>query len=319
MSISLSLPETAASRFVVAADEVPKDPYAMARAQITGPPGDEALEWLGTPLLSIRAVAAADSIWRDQLAEIAVLDDEERERLLTAPGHLVIESELPLARRPRAAQAVRAVARALAETTGGLLADLCTAQLIPPDRRVGGERDWFCPADRWLGVDCLINADGEVDGKPTECSCLCLFTRGLSRFGLPELVVDQVACAYDLAATNLLRGLAVRLFGRLWADEGATELHLDETVVVEPGDMWGFWGARPLFGRPIPIALAESRRPGLPGGQRHLELRPPPDYAGTHVEWGTEVLSEGLPSVAGWQPDDPPYRIDVERVVCEGG
>jgi hypothetical protein len=318
MSLTLPVPETVVSRYVVAAGEVPKDPYAMARAQITDPPGDGALDWLGGPLLRIRSVAAADSVWRDELPAVAVLDEDERERLLAAPGHLIVESETPPHRQPRVAPRVRAVARALAAATDGLLADLCTAQLIPPDRRVDGERDWFCLADRWLGCDCLVNPDADNGDKPTECACLCLFTRGLSRFGLPELVVDQVACAYDLAATNLMRGLAVRLLGGLWGEPGARELRVAETVVVEPGHMWGYWAARPLFGRPIPVRLAFTDRPGLPAGRRHVELLPHPDFDGTRVEWGTEILAEGLASVAGWQPDDPPYRIAEEPVTCDG-
>ncbi|HEU5157870.1 MAG TPA: hypothetical protein VFU43_12815 [Streptosporangiaceae bacterium] len=309
MSITMSVPQSVTSRFVVAADEVPKDPYAMARAQVTGPPGEEVLDRLGTPLLSLRAVAAADSIWRDDLAAVAASDDE-RDRLWAAAGHLVIESETPPGERPRLAQAVRAVARALAETTGGLLADLCTAQIVRPDQRVEGERDWFCAADGWLGIDCRINPDGGMDTEsPVECACLCLFTRGLSRFGLPDLVIDRVACAYDLAATNVMRGLAVRLLERLWADPGARELRLDEAVVVEPADMWGYWAARPLFGRPVPIRLAHASRGDLPTGS-YLEILPSPDFLGTRAEWGTDVLNEGLSPVAGWQPDDPPYRID---------
>jgi hypothetical protein len=313
MSINLFIPETVSSRFVVAADEVPKDPYAMARAQVTGPPGEEILDRLDTPLLRVRAVAAADSIWHADLEAVAATDDE-RERLRTAGGHLVIESATPPADRVRLAQAVRAVSRALAQATGGLLADLCTTQLVQPDRRFDGEREWFCAADGWLGFDCRINADAGMDAEsPTQCACLCLFTRGLARFGLPELVIDRVACAYDLAATNVLRGMAVRLLALLWADPGARELRLEESIVIEPEDMWGYWGARPLFGLPVPVRLADATRDDLPAG-RHLELHPHPDFRGTRVEWGTEILSEGLASVAGWQPDTPPYRLDRQPV-----
>jgi hypothetical protein len=312
MSISVSVPHVVTSRFVVAAAEVPKDPCAMARAQVTGPPGEEVLDRLGTSLVRIRAVAAADSIWGGDLAAVAASEDE-RAMMRAAAGHLVIESATPRGARPRLAQAVRAVARALAETTGGLLADLCTAQLVHPDRRVDGERDWFCTADGWLGIDCRINPDGGMDtGGPTECECLCLFTRGLARFGLPELVVDRVACAHDLAATNVLRGLAVRLLGRLWADPGARELRLDSSIVVEPEDVWGYWGARPLFGLPVPLLLARASRDDLPAEATHLELLPRPDFPGTRAEWGTQVLGEGVSSVAGWQPDTPPYRIDQQ-------
>jgi hypothetical protein len=205
------------------------------------------------------------------------------------------------------------VARALAEATGGLLADLCAAQLVLPDHRVDGERDWFCLADQWLGSDCLVDPDATLEVAPTDCSCLCLFTRGLSRFGLPELVIDQVACSYDLAATNLMRGLAVRLLGQLWADAKTEQLHIEESIVVKPEHMWGYWGARPLFGRSVPVRLAEICRPGLPAG-RYLEILPHSDFPGTRREWGKQVVCDGLSMVAGWQPDDPPYRIDRELV-----
>ncbi|HEX6471064.1 MAG TPA: hypothetical protein VF069_18340 [Streptosporangiaceae bacterium] len=316
MPICVPVPELVLTRYVVAAEEVPKDPYAMARAQTSGPPGEEVIDRLDTPLLRIRAVAAADSVWRRELETVAAAG-ADRERLETAGGHLVIESETPRGQRPRLVQAVRAVARELAEATGGLLADLCTAQLVPRDRRTDGERDWFCPADRWLGIDCLINADAGADAeRPTECACLCLFTRGLRRFGLPELVVDQVPCAYDLAATNVMRGLAVRLLARLWGAPDARELRLDETVVVEPADMWGYWAARPLFGAPVPLRLAEVSRPGLPAGVGHLELLPHPAFDGTRAEWAAGVVNQGLSSVAGWQPDTPPVRIDADRRSC---
>jgi hypothetical protein len=190
-----------------------------------------------------------------------------------------------------------------------MLVDGATAQLISPDRRIDGERGWFCLADRWLGIDALINPDANADGPATECSCLCLFTRGLARFGLPELVIDEVACAYDLAATNLLRGLAVHLLTRLWNIPRTGPLRVDTTPVITPGHVWAHWGARPLFGGAVAIRIAPSGRSGLPEG-RHLEVLPHPDFSGTHVEWGNHILGPAIPQVGGWQPDDPPYRID---------
>jgi hypothetical protein len=266
-------------------------------------------ELIGSPALRIRSLAAADSPVRDDLAGVAVSDDSEHDRLLAASQHLVIDSEMPLDQQPRIAQQVRAVARNLAQATDGLLMDPWTAQLVPPDRRIGGERDWFCLADRWLGIDLLINPGAEQDGPPTDCSCLCLFTRGLARFGLPELVIDQVACAYDLAGTNLLRGLAVQLLTRLWHEPRPRQLRIEETGVVAAEHVWAYWGATPLFGGPVAIRIIDSARSGLPEG-RHLEILPHPDFGGTRVEWGKDVLGQAMPPVAGWQPDDPPYQID---------
>jgi hypothetical protein len=320
--LAIDIPASVATRYIVAADDIREDPDAFVAAllaahplmaDVSDVPSERAVQDLvGSPDLQIRSLPADDSPWREDLADLPVIDDDEHQRLASAARrHLVIESETPPERQPRAGQLARAAARGLAEATGGLLADLCTRQVVPADRRVLGERSWFCLADRWLDVDCLINSESGLDTPPTECSCLCLFTRGLTSFGLPELVIDQVACSYDLAATNLLRGLAVQLLTRLWDQRGTRRLRIHETTIVKAADMWAYWAAKPLFGGPVPVRLADAdtQRPGLPD-ERHLEILPHPDFRGTRVEWVTDVLSRGLPTVADWQPDDLPVRID---------
>jgi hypothetical protein len=265
---------------------------------------------IDTSELRIRSHPANDSPCQTELAYTAAPMDEHK-RALSASRHIVIDSETSPAQQPQRARLIRATARALAHATNGQIADVCTAQLVYGNRRFDGERDWFCMADNWLGIDCRINPDGGMNTTSSaECECLCLFTRGLSRFGLPDLVIDRVACDYDLAATNVMRGLAVRLLAQLWADPGARELRLAETVVIEPEDVWGYWGARPLFGLPVPLLLAHASRDDLPTGTAHLDLLPRPDFPGTRPEWTAQILNQGVSSVAGWQPDTPPYRID---------
>jgi hypothetical protein len=265
---------------------------------------------IDTSQLRIHSHPADISPCRAELASIAATMDEH-ERLMSASRHIVIDSEATPSQQPQQARSTRAIARALANATDGQLADPYTAQLVRPDLRVDGEREWFCPADGWLGIDCRINPDGGMDTSgSTECECLCLFTRGLSRFGLPELTIDRVACDYDLAATNAMRGLAVQLLGQLWANPGARELRLDPEVAVEPEDVWAYWAARPLFGHPVPLHLTPANRDDLPTETTHLELRPRPDYPGTRPQWSAQVLNHGVSTVAGWQPDTPPQRID---------
>jgi hypothetical protein len=314
----VNVPTSTACRFIVATDRRIDHPEEFAidllttNSMVTGEQLAILLQRvIGTSELRIHSHAADDSPCQSELAYVAAPMYEDERPLSAASRHIIIESEISLVHQPHRVQMVRGIARGLADATAGQLADLCTAQLVHPDRRVEGERDWFCPADDWVGIDCRINPDGGMDtAGPTKCECLCLFTRGLSRFGLPEPVIDRVACAYDLAATNAMRGLAVRLLRRLWADPGAHELRLAESIVVEPEDVWGYWGARPLFGLPVPLRLTWTSRDDLPAGTRHLELRPRPDFPGTRVEWGAQVLGEGVSSLAGWQPDKPPYRID---------
>jgi hypothetical protein len=320
----ITIPSATTCRYIATTDQRVNHPEEftidlLATNSATGRQAADLMrQAMGTSELRIRSHTADDSPYQAELAYIAAPMDENA-RLLSASRHLVIDSETSPAQQPRRARLIRAIARALANATDGQLADLCTAQLIRPQHGINGERDWFCPADGWLGIDCRINADGGMDTvSPAECECLCLFTRGLSRFGLPDLVIDRVPCTYDLAATNTMRGLAVQLLARLWADPAARELRLDSSMVVEPEDVWGYWGARPLFGLPVPLLLAHASRDDLPAGTAHLELVPLPDFHGTRAQWAAQVLNEGVSSVAAWQPDTPPYRIDRQPVTPRG-
>jgi hypothetical protein len=166
------------------------------------------------------------------------------------------------------------------------------------------------PTTGWASTAASTPDGGMDTASPIQCECLCLFTRGLSRFGLPDLVIDRVPCDYDLAATNAMRGLAVRLLTLLWANPDAHELRLNSSIAVDPEDVWAYWSARPLFGLPVPLRLTHATRDDLPAAATHLELHPRLDYPGTRPEWAAHVLNQGASSVAGWQPDTPPYRID---------
>jgi hypothetical protein len=316
--LTITIPSSTTCRYIVTTDrhihhpeEFTIDLLATNSTATRQQSVDRLRQAIDTSELRIRSHPADDSPCQAELAYIAAPMDES-ERQLSAAWHIVIDSETSPAQQPQRARLIRATARTLADATDGQLADPCAAQLIQPVPGIDGERDWFCPADGWLGIDCRINPDGGMDtASPAECECLCLFTRGLSRFGLPELVVDRVPCTYDLAATNAMRGLAVRLLALLWANPEARELRLDNSIIVEPEDVWAYWGARPLFGLPIPFLLAPASRDDLPPG-RHLELLPRPDFPGTRPEWAAHVLNQGASSVAGWQPDTPPHRIDEQ-------
>jgi hypothetical protein len=314
----INIPSSTACRYIVTTDRRIDRPEEFILGLLTadsiaaGPQSADLLrQAIDAAELRIRSHVADDSPCQAELAYIAAPMDES-DRPLSAAWHIVIDSETSPTQQPQRARLIRAAARALADATDGQLADPCTAQLIRPVPGIDGERDWFCPADGWVGIDCRINNDGGMDtAGPAECECLCLFTRGLSRFGLPDLAVDRVPCDYDLAATNVMRGLAVRLLRRLWADPATHELRLDSSIDVEPEDVWAYWGARPLFGLPVPFLLAPTSRDDLPPG-RHLELLPRRDFPGTRPEWAAHVLNQGVSSVAGWQPDTPPYRIDKQ-------
>lgn len=314
----IDVPSSVASRYVVASDRRIDRPEEftvglLAANQAAGKTQLPGLlrQVIDTPMLSVGFHSADGSPCQADLARVTA-PATARERLLSASAHLIIDSEASPADQPQVAQMVRTIARVLAEATDGQLADLCTAELISPEHGTGGERAWFRLADQWLAMDCLINPSADHI-PPTLCSCLCLLTRGLARFGLPELVIEDLPCAYDHAATNLLRGLAVQLLTQLWHQPSTAQMRIEGSTAVTPEHIWGYWGARPQEGEAIAIAVANPTRPDLPPG-RHLAVLPHPDFKGAINEWAAKILNQTMLAVARWSPDEPPYRIDKPPV-----
>jgi hypothetical protein len=129
---------------------------------------------INTSHLRIRSYAAEDSPCQAELAYIAAPMHED-EHPLSASRHIVIDCQTSPTQQPQHARLIRSIVRALADATNGQLADPCTAQLVRPIPGINGERDWFCPADDWVGVDCRINPDGGMDtpARTNANACAC--------------------------------------------------------------------------------------------------------------------------------------------------
>ncbi|WP_329520298.1 hypothetical protein [Spirillospora sp. NBC_01491] len=302
-TITFPVPTTTTSRFVVAAESVPKELTSLVHARTTGAFQTHVRGRAGTPQLD---VSREESAWlRWDPTSIRAVHPEHR-RAETAFHHArefaVITASGPVTDQPRGVQVARAAAYGVAEATGGVAADLVTGHIFhtaaanltgrpaPPS-----ERPRFVLADQWLGEALppfrangrCTAADPEQDPEGVNgCCCVRLMTRGLRRFGLPELQITDVACPHDVAALNVLRTTARRLLTDHWAWLATGPACRTRTIAagtsLTTGDFDDFWGSSRRNGSPSAEPFRILLRPTTP---RLITVGPPEDYRGTVNDW----------------------------------
>lgn len=310
----LSVPETVTSHYVIATDDPLDDPAAAVPWRVAEAFRPAAAEALKTPRLGVFTIAADEATWRldDLLAS-----DEDRRRVRRASHQVLVVHRAATAEQPRGEQIARAVARAIADASGGVLVDPQARQVVLRDGLARLERGWFRMGDQWFGTRYELDrpsgraAHDEAACGLETCACLRLTLLGLRRFGLPDLMIDEVACAHDLAALNLLRSLACRLLNDQWQwarrHPDRPTRPLNDHPKIDPDDFWNFWGATPFVdGHPITARL-------IPVSRTTLRVAPPEDYPGTRQTWAREVLVPAMPPLVGCPADeDSPWPRPVE-------
>ncbi|MEV0399909.1 hypothetical protein [Actinoallomurus sp. NPDC050550] len=299
----LSVPEVVTSHYVIATSEPPADPYSVVPWRVPEPFRKPAIEALKSPRLGIFTIDAGEATWR---LDDVLACEEDRRRIRESSHQILLVHQALTAEQPHREQVARAVARALADATGGVLIDPQARQVLLRDGLARAERGWFRMGDQWFGtrydVDEAARRLHPPAGDPTACGCLRITLLGLRRFGLPDLAIDKVACAQDLPALNLLRAVASRLLTDQWRwcreRPARPTRRLDDHPKIEPDDFWAFWGATPyLDGRPVVTRLVTS-------SATTLEVAPPDGYAGTVADWSREVLAPAMPPVVGCPADE---------------
>ncbi|MFD0687448.1 hypothetical protein [Actinomadura fibrosa] len=298
MAITINVPKKITTGFVVATDHVPDEVSIAIRQRFSGGDALEIAERLGTARLEVAEHRAEDSPW--DLSQVTGHDIDDIERARHADRHIGVTSTLPVSDLPTGVHLARATAKAIAESVCGVPVDLDLDQVLPAIPR---ERDsGFVLADDWLGTSLppyrnagrCTAADDDVDG----CSCVELVTRGLRRFGLPELELVDVGCAHDLAALNVLRATAQRL---LPLGKHAGEHVLPSEYSLAGEDFAAFWGGtEPAWDDgPVPVRLSEA-------ADDRLRIRPPDDFPGTLNEWLWDELPPVLHEMLSYDPDETP-------------
>jgi hypothetical protein len=299
-TITFPVPSTTTSRFAVAAEKIPDDPADVLRRTPSGPYYAHIAGRLGSSQLQLTREDVTSLRWDPGHIKAARPEDRRFARAFNdASQFAVVTAFSPITDQPRGVQVARAAAHAIADITGGIAADLVTAHVITPS---DGERTRFVLADQWLG-DTLppsrangrcTSADPALDPEGVNgCACVRLRTRGLRRFGLPELQIADVACPHDLAALNVLRTAARRLLTDHWswlATGPATRNRtLSDTLDLAQSDFDDFWGST----RRVHLTPPEPFQVHLaPLTSRLITLSPPTAFDGTINDW---LWSDTLP------------------------
>jgi hypothetical protein len=316
----LDIPDTVPTPFVIATEQPLRDPVAVAHARVRQ---RLAADLLGTSLVRIRTLPVGDSGYSELMSEAAWARSEDRSLLHKFTHHIVVMGHVPPVSQPDHGQALRAIARAIAEACDGLVYDAWSHQVLPHDFRHGVEHPEFCLADDWLATFISEGGGPSAEGRvPLRRAGLQLTTAGLHRFALPELEARSVPVSNVFAAVTLLRCLAVTLLYEHWdwlaCNPGARSRHLPDHAWVEGRDVWRYWAAEPTatVGGRVHVRLQhageqgpevpphEQRPEALPYGQGpealpygqgpealpYLAVGPPSDFAGRPREWWNDVV-----------------------------
>jgi len=314
-TITFSVPATTTSRFAVASAGVPHDLADVLSRTASGPYHAHIAGRLGSSHLQVTREDLTTLRWDP--GAVRAGDTEDRQAALAfndASEFAVVTAYAPITDQPRAAQVARAAAHAIAKATGGIMADLVTGHVLAP---ATAERTRFVLADRWLG-DTLppFRANGRCTAPDPDldpegvngCACVRLRTRGLRRFGLPELQITDVACPHDLAALNVLRTTARRLLTDHWSwlatgPAGRTRT-IPAVLDLAQRDFNDFWGTtrRVRLTPPTPFQVTLS-----PLTSRLLTVSQPAEFDGTINDWlWGDTLPLGMYDLLK-APADPPH------------
>jgi hypothetical protein len=284
-AVTLSVPELVEATYVVVTARPPADVQAAARDAAQRLPESlraGALRMLAGPLLSVTMSTVGDApplpvsflgVFGASAAQLRDLD--------TATHVVVCQAVFRPGWPPAHEWYARGVAAGLAELTGGTLIDMFTPQILEPAAAVRSLPD---PDGRVVLVRWVLVPQSAGDRG------LWMTTKGIGRFGLPELQVLDVPPALAGAWTRVMSGTASALV-RAWtrALQGEPSfVALPSRIVVGTADV-----ARAHGHEPGPDHQAELRLrldpPDRFGGQAFLTVVPPDTFLRSAGEFLTSV------------------------------
>ncbi|MFG2006381.1 hypothetical protein ACGFNU_45275 [Spirillospora sp. NPDC048911] len=212
--LTLPVPETLHATYAVALTADPADPRELARAQVAqrvAPPlRDQVLGMLDSPMLTLdlRPADEFPPLPTDLLAVYGA-SAEQLADVRAASHVLAVRAAYRPGRPPAHEWATRAVAGAIGAALSAPVIDVFTPRLLSPEliRRSLPGADGTTRLTDWM----LLPHTGGPHG-------FWFTTKGLARFGLPELQTEHVPPGLVEPWGRLLNGLARRLLD-LWLDE----------------------------------------------------------------------------------------------------
>ncbi|GAA3453052.1 DUF2314 domain-containing protein [Dactylosporangium matsuzakiense] len=310
MEIVLSVPETVMATYVVATSSPPADPAAAARAaagRLEGPLRAAVLAMLDGPLMSVSAVPVAEAppLPIEHLRAFGAPPEALR-AILDASHVVVCQAVFGPGWPPAHEWHTRAVAAGIAADTGGTLIDLFTPRVLDPAAALASlpGPDGRSALSAWVAVPQSPGDRG-----------LWMTTRGLGRFGLPELQVHDVPPALARAWTSALTGLARALVVR-WAQAveraaGAAFVRMPHDLTVTEADAVRAYGAIPGPEAQERATLVQLRLDAEdPEWDALLTVVPPDGFAFSAGEFLARVVAE----LFGTQSTAVRYAPDDERM-----
>ncbi len=342
MQITFAVPEAITTRYIVTVDRAPADPSAVVPWRMPHPHRREAAAALGTPRLTITR---------------------------HSPSRVVVSSTTSPAAHPRAAFVACAAARAIAGAYGGVVEDPVTGRIVTADPEPPPGNAVFPLIGDWLGWHVETPAahpvhrrlpvrDGSTSGPQGDSArsiepggpCLpsaasgdpgrrparagdpgwSVTTRGLCRFGLPELMLESGAWTHGHQPFGFLRAAAQRLLDEhlAWLAAHPTgglrticgHLRVDgRDCVTHRADHRDahrvpcrspFHGAVAAVRHHRGSAVATMSRPAPPGARRYALVR----LSLVRMPPGEDHGPAAIRTEGGCRPGTPPSRPDPWRM-----
>jgi hypothetical protein len=260
--LTLPVPETLYGTYAVALAEPIRDPAALAREEVvrrTSPPlRDLVLGMLGSPMLTLDQRPAEDfpPLPADLLAAYGGAPSDV-ETVAAAAHVLAVRAAYRPGRPPAHEWAARAVAGAVGAAASAPVVDVFTPQVLTRDRlfRSLPGPDGTVRLTDWMLLPHTTGRDGAA----------YITTKGLGRFGLPELQTENVPPSLLEPWGRLLNGLAHHVL-ELWLDElpaGEQPLVVEIPEIVSVGlrDIAAAQGADEPVRREVPVRLRHDPAP----------------------------------------------------------
>ena len=303
----LPVPDTVSATYVVPVAWPPADhPIELARLYVRDrleePLRSLVLALAEGPLVTIDVLAAGDAP-PIPVELLHVFGASEADvRATSEAAHLVVVHATYRPGWPPAHEwAARALAAGVAGAVGSPVMDTFVPQLLTIEQieRSLPDGDGELRLASWVLVPQSAGGNG-----------LWVTTKGMGRFGLPELQAENVPPQLAHAMAQLFSGLGRALLrwwvGAVGGGEPQAFVELPEPFEVSTADVAAAYG-EPAPAEVTTVALRLATDPGQPPGDSFLSVVPPDDYGRSSGEFFAEVCAalfgQGEDDVRG--PADP--------------
>lgn len=284
--IVLTVPELVSAAYVVPTDRPPADPRALAAAAVDqhpgGPPALPAMvaRLFETELLQIDIrPAGPDTLPPARALAAFGATQHDLDRIARATHIVTVGVTYRPGWPPMHEWGARLCALALAAELDAPLVDAFIPMALPPDK---ASRSLESPAVvNWI----LVLSSHDSDG-------MWFTTKGLGRWGLPELQALNVPPQLTSPWTSVLNGLAGVLLGR-WLDalgEGGPPpfVEMPSTLALDRRGVGRAYNRDEPPGEAVEVALTFDP-PVDPSHDAFLTVVPPVDWAGSSGEFFADV------------------------------